>query len=122
MAAQVITISRDGQTVSGLQRKPGQGIDLLATGRASGRKATVTRVSLIEFDADAQAFYVDVLQEVGKGKLTYGAWAAEMGDVLPEGCRNDMSDPGDFLLFDSYDDGVKAEVAYLDALRKRHQH
>jgi hypothetical protein len=127
MHRQVITIGRDG-SMSGLQRKPGQGLDLRQFG-----KADIKRASLIEWDAERQAWFIDVLQEAGRGKLTFSAfrnsqpesWRADRaGDKLtalaPSGWARDHNGD-DVLLFAEYDEAVKVEIAYLDALRLKGQ-
>lgn len=114
MGRQVISIAPTG-VVSGLQRKPGQGLDLRVLG-----KADIKRASLIEWDEEAQAWFIDVLQEAGKGRVSYRQWIAEVGTTEPEGligAANYLDDSP--MLFGEYDDAVKAEIAYLDALRLR---
>jgi hypothetical protein len=124
---QIITISADG-TVSGLQRKPGQGIDLRQLGHAD-----IKRASLIEWDEAAQAWFVDVLQDAGKGRVTRSALRTvfsdyEIGELVeryrpthPSGWMAyvaDMTGNDDpTLMSDDYDAMVKVEVAFLDALR-----
>lgn len=116
---QVITIGPQGQ-ISGLQRKPGQGVDLRTFG-----KADIERASLIEWDADAQAWYINVLQDAGKGVVT-------LRDVITANCgipplihfTPSVVAPkswNDTIMFGEYDDAVKVEIAYLDALRLRGQ-
>ena len=118
---QVITIGADG-SMSGLQRKPGQGIDLRSFGHAE-----IERASLVEWDADHQAWYINVLQENGKGiiairDLALANFSREQVDALAPSFRNDLApmweDPA---FFDEYDDAVKVEIAYLDALRLKGQ-
>ena len=119
---QVITIGPDG-SMSGLQRKPGQGIDLRQFGRAE-----IKRASLIEWSDADQAWWINVLQSAGQGNVTFEKIRAVHGsdhcratDVLdaaaPSGwCK--AKERGDrTLLFDEYDDAVKVEIAFLDALR-----
>ena len=120
---QVITFSPDG-SVSGLQRKPGQGIDLTKFG-----KADVKRVSEIVWDTDHQAWKIDVLQDAGKGivtcvKLTvYGVFVHQVIGLLGYKFSNLTDELGGRpVLFDNYDDAVKVEIAYLDALRVEGQH
>lgn len=119
MGQQVITITADG-TVSGLQRKPGQGIDLRKLGPAN-----IKRASLIEWDDERQAWYIDVLQEAGKGVVTGTSYmdarpsCPAIIDYAPS--YRGIKDQDDVLYFDEYDDAVKVEVAYLDALRLKGQ-
>lgn len=132
MQRQVITIAPDG-SMSGLQRKPGQGIDLRQFG-----KADIKRASLIEWDEDAQMWFIDVLQDAGKGKVNLAKIKAAF-EVDDQGAINKVAEitgrdtahtrsayfdcPSDdehiLFVFDDYDDAVKVEVAYLDALRLR---
>lgn len=111
---QVITIGADG-SMSGLQRKPGQGLDLRQFG-----KADITRASLIEFDTDEQRWYVDILQEAGRGLLTPRRWQDEGLAFELIACEFETGDGFDTrpIFFREYDEGVRAEIIYLDALRK----
>lgn len=119
MSTQVITIQPFG-IMSGLQRKPGQGLDLRRFG-----KADIQRASLIEWDADKQAWFIDVLQDAGRGKLTFVKWANAVAKggisaaevLLNQITRNWFSPGGEPLFFAEYDEAVKVEIAYLDALR-----
>jgi len=116
MTTQVISVAPDG-TVSGLQRKPGQGLDLRQFG-----KADIQRASLIEWAEDVQAWFIDVLQDAGRGPVSYRRWIEAVGTVEPEGfvgAANYVDDRP--MLFAEYDDAVKAEIAYLDALRLQGQ-
>ena len=108
---QVITIGPDG-SVSGLQRKPGQGLDLRQFG-----KADIKRASLIEWDAAEQAWFVNVVQEAGKGPLTTTKWREAGLPGAPDFARDDIMLPGSTYHFDEYDDAVVSEIKYLDALR-----
>lgn len=119
MQKQVITIDKAG-VMSGLQRKPGQGIDLRQFG-----KADIKRASLIEWNEHEQAWYIDVLQEAGRGIVTMAKWI-EAGLTMRQLVELDFIDgmfgnapprQTDTILFPEYDDAVKAEIAYLDALR-----
>jgi len=117
MTQQVITITPGGG-MSGLQRKPGQGIDLRRFGRAK-----ISRASLIEWDEAEQAWFINVTQEVGRGRVSvwdYAQTDARMpiADFVPS-VRTEKYQPDGLLLFDEYEDAVKAEIAYLDALRKQ---
>ena len=113
MHKQVITITPDG-AMSGLQRKPGQGIDLRQFGNAD-----IKRASLIEWDTDEQRWFVDVLQEAGFGLLTPKKWqdaGLRFEAVACEFVTGDgfITEP---MLFREYDEAVLAEIMYLDALR-----
>lgn len=109
MNKQVVTISPDG-TISGLQRKPGQGVDLRQFG-----KAAIVRASEIAWDDHLQKWFVDVMQEAGKGPMTLAKWL-DAGLTICQG--GGISAQG-LLIFDDYDMAVKAEIAFLDALRLR---
>ena len=119
---QVITITPTGG-VEGLQVKPGKGVDLTKFGTAE-----VKRASEIVWDADEQAWKVDVLQDAGKGVITVAALAIarlerEAVDTLAPSIRHDLSPAFESpVFFDSYDDAVKVEIAYLDALRLKGMH
>lgn len=117
MGTQIITIGKDG-SVSGLQRKPGQGLDLTKFGRAK-----VERVSEIVFDEAHQQWFVQIITGPMAGRvLTY--------DLMREHAFNPHTlkhwagwgSPDNRILFESYDHGVTAEVAFLDHCRLRGVH
>lgn len=121
MNKQVITIDKAG-VMSGLQRKPGQGLDLRQFG-----KADIKRASLIEWSEKHQAWFIDVLQDAGRGLLTADRFHVatdgsrtkcathdHLSTVCPSGWREDETG---LLLFSEYDEAVKIEIEYLDALR-----
>lgn len=109
---QVITITPDGQ-VSGLQRKPGQGIDLRTFGHAK-----IERVSEIEFVEALQRWRISVLRGPFAGRVvTSGLWIEQTGDVFSPAGADLAPRAQDALLFVDYDDAVKAEIAFLDAAR-----
>lgn len=99
--------------MAGLQRKPGQGLDLRQFG-----KADIQRASLIEWDAKEQAWFIDILQEAGRGKVTE-ARLNEAGLVITQFACTCYTSPtkDEVVYFFEYDDAVKVEIAYLDALR-----
>jgi hypothetical protein len=70
---QVITITVEG-TMQGLQVKSGQGLDLRQFGDAK-----IVRASEIVFDDDKQAWKVDVLQEAGRGVVTFQRFKEALG-------------------------------------------
>lgn len=129
---QVITISPSG-TISGLQVKPGKGLDLRRFGHAK-----IERVSEIVWCEEAQAWFVQVLSrpvrdwmletwvdERPEGEVLWSHWIEAKGaaDVLanifdlkggtPKGCKISMGR----MLFQEYEDAVSAEVDFLNALR-----
>lgn len=125
---QVITIAKDG-TISGLQHKKGKGIDLRQFGHAE-----IERASEIEWNEVAQCWHVVPLSEnvvrwmLGRSdtratmKLSH--WTRTVGTAAPEGsCPVPMmprpAGNDCWLGFDDYEDAVKAEVAFLNALRRR---
>jgi hypothetical protein len=100
--------------MSGLQRKPGQGIDLRQFG-----KADIKRVSEIEFNEKTQMWFVHVLRGPWQGIcLARGHMLDNLGSIPVGGSVN-----ADSLIveFADYDDAVKAEVAFLDAVRLKGQ-
>jgi len=134
MGTQVITIGANG-SVSGLQRKPGQGINLQKLGRAE-----TVRASLIEWDVDHQKWWINVLQEAGKGDVSFplfreatdqttGEVLAQLNRICQFGHTSEIEIDETSglcsrsrLMFDDYDDAVRVEIAYLDALRLKGQH
>lgn len=119
---QVITITVEG-TMQGLQVKPGQGLSLLQFGNA-----TVIRASEIVFNETYQAWTVDVLQDAGQGLVTYrrfmdaiapddrDATSERLDQLATDGWFTGKSEDA-ALGFHSYEDAVRCEIAYLDALR-----
>ncbi|QSY98675.1 hypothetical protein J2J97_31895 (plasmid) [Rhizobium bangladeshense] len=111
---QVISIGADGQ-ISGLQRKPGQGVDLRQFGQAE-----IKRVSEIEFNEPTQKWFVHVLRGPWAGiKVARGHFMDHLGAIPDGGAVNE-----DTLIveFEDYDMAVKAEIAILDALRLKGQY
>lgn len=110
--AQIISIDAAG-CMSGLQVKRGAGLDLRQFGRAQ-----IERVSLVTWDESEQAWYVDILKapEEFRGVLTTSNWFR--AGVCQAGRGSTVRGDG-ALLFAEYEDGVAAEIAYLDALRVR---
>lgn len=107
---QVITVHADG-SISGLQRKPGDGLDLRQFGRADIRRA-----SEILWNADAQAWTVVVLQE---DQEAFSLTANRLYEVsgfreLPTAVVDSATG---VLLFEEYAAAVDAEVFYLDSAR-----
>ena len=115
---QLITIGASGQIV-GLQMKKGSGLDLRKLGPAS-----IVRSTEIEWDKNEQKWFVHFLngqrtdtvltrtdfheyavppihQTVGEAKLNGWKWQ-------------------DAMLYSDYEDAVTAEVAAIQAMRKRH--
>jgi len=79
---QVITIHVDG-SMSGLQVKPGRGILLTDFGPAK-----VVRASEIAWSELYQKWFIDVLQEAGRGPVTKKQFAdslAEVSEITGEG-------------------------------------
>lgn len=110
MQDQVITIGMDG-TISGLQRKPGQGIDLREFGHAE-----ITRASEIVWSEIEQLWTVVPLQGryagIAMSRDDWEAWVS-----WPPAGLTRTAHATNTLLFAEYDDAVKAEIAFLDALR-----
>jgi len=110
---QVITITPSGGVV-GLLHKKGQGLDLLSLGTASVVRASEVTWSdthqkwKVEFKAGAGCFDGKVLTSdlIGrvppKDTLTMPTYTVEAGNVV---------------FFDTYEDGVKAEITMLNAFR-----
>ena len=107
---QVITVSPDG-TLSGLQVKPGKGVDLTSLGHAE-----VRRVSEIIWDDTDQMWFVQIIAGPLAGKkITLEAWeAAGLQFLTSPLC---LVNPEGVFLFKDYDTAVAAEVKYLDTMR-----
>ena len=138
---QVITIGPDGG-ISGLQRKQGQGLDLRQFGHAK-----IERVSLIQWSEGRQRWYIEILSESVKLGLAYDQYAgpkesqdviarllAEMAESLVVSTElwrvyvskavaptnsDHMLGADESICFEEYDDAVRAEIKFLDALRLR---
>ena len=110
MSRQVITIGPSGQ-VSGLQRKPSQGIDLRSLG-----KAEIVRVSEVLFSPQEQKWYVKVLEGALAGRVVDEALLQEACLAAPETAA--VAENG-YILFEDYDDAVKMEIQVLDTFRLR---
>ena len=105
---QVIAFHTDGK-VSGLQRKPGEGLDLRILGHAS-----IVRASEVLWDEAEQKWFVKILIGKYAGKCITGSAMYAVG-------HRDYISASDFAkppkLFTEYDTAVKAEVMVLDHIR-----
>jgi hypothetical protein len=125
---QIITITVEG-TMQGLQVKPGQGLDLRQFGDAK-----IVRASEIAWSEERQAWFVDVLQDAGKGPITFRQLVGALDRFADDDPDADLgiklwlnrtapkgwSGEGDEVLhFLDYNEAVKVEIAYLDGLRKQ---
>lgn len=106
---QVISIEHGGR-ISGLQHKPGKGIDLRQFG-----KCDIKRVSLVEWDADRQSWYVQFLEGPLAGQLLTEAHANDADERLIYTSKDDVSG---VLYFDEYEMGVTAEIKMFNAFRR----
>lgn len=105
---QVITVHPDG-SISGLQRKSGEGVDLRQFG-----KADIQRASDIQWDVEAQSWTVCVLEEDTRYSLTASRLYAVSGFRELPSC---VVSENDVLLFKEYASAVDAEIFYLDNKR-----
>lgn len=114
MGQQVISVNVFGG-VSGLQHKPGQGVDLRSFG-----KVQIDRASEVLWDEQAQQWYVSFRS--GSGELLDGVDLTQLmlAQVTPENAAcTACADPKARAYFPEYDDAVKAEIAYLNFHRVR---
>ncbi|WEV89370.1 hypothetical protein H10PHJ05_69 [Aeromonas phage HJ05] len=110
MRHQVITVSPDGQ-LSGLLHKKDKGLDLLAI----GGHAEVKRISLVQWAPEYQRWWVELLLAGSEhGTPLTHTMLSEVSDFDMQAVGT--ADDG-VALFQSYEEGVAAEVAYLDMLR-----
>lgn len=108
--AQVITVHADG-SISGLQRKRGEGVDLTIFGRAE-----IHRASEIVWSITAQSWYIQLLEApFMTRRLTESLWTQMCLPSPPDGCVVCGTDSD--LLFKSYEDAVRAEIRFLNAAR-----
>lgn len=114
---QVVTVSPDG-VVSGLQVKKGRGLDLRSFGRAE-----IERVSEIQWSDEHQGWYVNIIAGPFAGRiLTFTMWrGVEPESFFPKQVRSYFRVSGldGVPVFDEYEDAVEAEIAFLDAARRR---
>ena len=113
---QVITIEPDGR-ISGLQVKPGKGVDLKKLGHAS-----IERASEIVWDDIKQQWKVMGLKGAVKDHIMTLRNHFEASNRM--GCHAIPTEPpvafwDDPVYFDEYDDAVAAEINWLNALRLR---
>lgn len=123
VSQQKITINPDG-SMSGLEYKPGKGVDMKALGDADVKRATD-----IEWDAGAKAWKVKWLDFNKEGYMTYSEYARGLSHYLANEfayktwkMMADMyafTDP-EYLsrpaLFASYEDAVVAEIDTIEGL------
>ena len=121
---QVITIHPNGD-LSGLQKRKGAGIDM----RSLGREAHIERVSMIRWSDMYQHWFVDILQESGRGILTMRRFVDAAAPLHPLDCINVLKRIGvttadtvvdpitNILYFEDYEEAVAAEIWFLDSLR-----
>jgi hypothetical protein len=112
MKKQVVTIHADG-TLSGLQRKRGDGMDLRQFGPAS-----IERASEILWIEKEQRWAIKILTGTYAGYMLTEQ-LANHHKVAPADPVSTISFTGwrDLFAFEEYDDAVKMEVAFLDAIR-----
>lgn len=117
---QVVTISPSGE-LSGLQMKPGKGLDLTRLGEAD-----VERISEILWHKAEQKWFVHILLGAKAGPLTVAKWeAADLGVGALHAIDPDYAVETDeakdyqdrLLIFTDYDRAVQAEIKYLDTVR-----
>lgn len=114
VAKQVVTIHPDG-TMSGLQRKAGQGLDLRQFGPVD-----IERASQIVWSAERQAWFIELQMRPFTGQqVSATLWALAGYTVWPEEAHAPSTHPDDPMLFDDYDDAVRVEIRLLDGLRVR---
>ena len=113
MTRQTITIGPEGG-ISGLQVKPGKGVDLRQFGPAK-----IERASEVLWDETEQKWYVECRKGVHAGEtlqqfehdvITRPVW--NPASLLMEALA------GKTAYFDDYDEAVQAEIAWLDFIRK----
>lgn len=120
---QVISVKANG-SISGLQHKPGKGIDLRQFG-----KANITRASEIVWNEMVQKWYVQFIRGPLAGHtLTQDVWE-RLNMPTPAGEPPELhpveSPIGHELcatvyptaMFEEYDEAVDAEVAYFNHVR-----
>jgi hypothetical protein len=112
MPTQVITIGPAGE-LSGLQVKPGKGLDLRQFG-----KARIERASEIEWNDDHQAWTVRITKGLFKDRFITHDLCEEIGFQCN---RADLfyycGPPEDHLIMAEYDEAVRVEIAVLDHIR-----
>ena len=96
-------------SISGLQMKPGKGVDLREFGRAS-----IKRVSEIAWYERHQAWVVKPLAPdfIADRPLSFGRFVS-VTKITPDYAHSKDG----ILLFDNYDHAVGAEIVFFNALR-----
>lgn len=109
---QVISISPEG-VVSGLQHKKDQGLDLRQFGRAE-----IVRASEVVWDDRWQKWRVEFREGAGQyaGTILSPQQLSALG-VASQLPAYSVCVILNAVLFDEYDDAVKAEIAVLNTLR-----
>jgi hypothetical protein len=112
---QVITVHPDG-SITGLQRKRGDGFDLRQMG-----KVDIRRASHIVWCAETQKWFIELLEGPYAGLMvTHQIYSRALsGDGYTLKPRIENVGKWDELLFDDYDDAVRTEIAVLDGMRLR---
>ena len=110
MSKQVVTIGPDG-SISGLQVKPGKGVDLRQFGNASIRRAS----DIVWMEED-QRWMIKILVGQHRGRfVTNLLWFYEAGQhEVPETSEIGWADT---LYFRDYDDAVEAEKEFFNAIQ-----
>lgn len=115
---QVITIDPATGAISGLQTKPGNGIDLSKLG-----KATIKRASEVLWDSEKQQWYVEMKPLQGNEHFEVPRVINKlMYHVADKNIKFDQyicSTTMPIAYFDTYDHAVNAEITVLDYLRQK---
>ncbi len=108
MARQLITVRPDG-SLFGLQHKKGKGVDLTKLGRAS-----VKRVTMIEWDEDVQQWYIRWIDSDDPWTVRF-----MLDSLLPDKDKQNPLAGNWTAYFEDYDLAVKAEVDVVQSLTKK---
>lgn len=113
MKKQLISLNTTGGATS-LRQKEGQGIRLETKGKAS-----ITRVSEIEFDEDVQKFFIVFLNKKSPFSGIVTSFYKNCLDLLGL-CKTRHYEGFQTLFFDTYEDAVESEVSIINSLRKEY--
>jgi hypothetical protein len=110
---QIITIDTLGN-IETLKRKKGKGIDIAPL----VKKQTIQRISLVEWDEENQKWFLTLqLGTLAGCVMSHEIVRRVTGAVIAAEIAPDAENARTALLWDDYDDAVKAEVEIIEQAR-----
>lgn len=112
---QIITIRPDG-SIAGLQHKKGKGLDLRQLG-----KAAIRRITKIIFCENSQKWFIEWEPRyiAEKREVLFSVWQSSLFNQYEVQWSDFKGEENDnkTIMFDDYDDAVKAEVALVQSMQ-----